>query len=118
MDDHSNRLFALCLQLEAGRRGSSPLNLCVNQSLSQSCSNFFSDDGVTANELVIAISKILTIVDLETCSGMVEVAAGEIDQEFTDKFDDLATALLEVNEVDYWQYLTLKVAARRGGDLN
>ena len=71
---------------------------------------------MTANELVIAISKILTIVDLETCSGMVEVAAGEIDQEFT--FDDLATALLEVNEVDYWQYLTLKVAARRGGDLN
>ena len=104
VDDRSNRLFALCLQLEAGGEG---LRL-----LSIFSSNVFSDAEVTAGELAIAISRILIIVDLETCSGVFEVASGELDQEFTEKFDNLATALLEVDQIEYGQYLTLKVATR------
>ena len=107
-DDRSNRLFALCLQLESGVEG---LRL-----LSVYASRFFFDGGVMANELALAIGKILTLVDLETCSGVFELASGEVDREFTDKYDTLAAALLEADQMEYGHYLTLKVATRRGGD--
>ena len=107
-DDRSNRLFALCLQLESGVEG---LRL-----LSVYASRFFFEGGVMANELALAIGKILTLVDLETCSGVVELASSEVDREFTDKYDALAAALLEADQMEYGHYLTLEVATRRGGD--